>query len=1158
MDNQDGMPSSPKPVSKTELRRLIGEPDFSRGQGYFRARRVRSSELDPGRDRALGKVEGSKRRPYEQSITLQWDADGRLSRIKGRCSCPVGSNCKHVAAVMLTLLPELNQENSAALPATSTTPSVAADEPQITGHLGGWLGRLEEITAPAPARVGKASGERLHYLLKSDPAGCLEIELYKIRKLKSGDLSRSTQRFNLSPNLPTAGFLELADISILSRLWHLQRLAFTGGFGIKLDARKLDAGGFGDRALVDLVKEIIATGRARALTLQHPALQWRPPRKVRFAWQEERNGSQKLTVIGHDMREVATLATIPPLFVDPRDGACGELQSEADPRLALALVTMPPVSPAATRKIASALSRFEAAPPPKSVDMIIRDNVRPIPVLRLFAVDGRMLHSGGRRYGRGGYGWDDVDAAHVTVPILRPSFDYDGHSISPVSGHDPDYREGDKHVTIRRDRTFEKQALGRLRELDDYGVSGVDDVSKDIYGIKGARQGDLMLEVETEMHLAHELDHLALALTREVLEPMEAQGWRIEIDDSWPYRFFDGKLDIQAGVDKAEQDWFAFSLTAIAGQQQLDLLPLVLQVIDTLDLDPSDERENEEALDAILDEWTFFLDLPDGRRVPIEGSELAPLVRACLAARALLEGFHPGEAGEVPRLADALEGSGVRFHGGEGLMELGRKLLALRERPEVPPPPSLNATLRHYQKAGYGWLRALADTGFGGVLADDMGLGKTVQALALLCERHLEQGTDRTSLLIVPTSLIGNWRREAARFAPGLRLLVLHGPDRHRHFERIQDHHLIVTTYPLLHRDSLKLFAQPFELAILDEAQAVKNPASEAAKLIRQMDARQRLALTGTPIENNLEELWAIYDWVVPGLLGNRKTFRQSFRHRIEQGGDASAGQRLATRIRPFLLRRTKEEVATDLPTKTEIDEVIRLEGRQRDLYETVRVAMDARVREAIARDGLASTRITVLDALLKMRQACCDPQLVKLDAAKKVRESAKRTRLLAMLEELLVEGRKVLVFSQFVEMLTLIEKDLQARNIDYALLTGQTKKRTAVIDRFQTGKVPLFLVSLKAGGVGLNLTAADTVIIFDPWWNPAVERQAMDRTHRIGQDKPVFVYKLIAEGSVEAAIQAMQQRKQALADNLFAGTRSGALAIGESDIDALFAPLGD
>ncbi|MCB1832636.1 MAG: helicase SNF2, partial [Geminicoccaceae bacterium] len=307
---------------------------------------------------------------------------------------------------------------------------------------------------------------------------------------------------------------------------------------------------------------------------------------------------------------------------------------------------------------------------------------------------------------------------------------------------------------------------------------------------------------------------------------------------------------------------------------------------------------------------------------------------------------------------------------------------------------------------------------------------------------------DRPSLLVVPTSLIGNWQREAARFAPDLRLLILHGPDRRKHFERIPDHHLIVTTYPLLHRDREILFTRPFELAILDEAQAVKNPASAAAKLIREIDARQRLALTGTPIENNLEELWAIYDWVVPGLLGNRKTFRETFRHRIERSGDVGAGRRLAGRIRPFLLRRTKEQVATDLPPKTELDEIISLQGKQRDLYETVRVAMDARVREAIARDGLASTRITVLDALLKMRQACCDPRLVKLDEAAKVKESAKRARLLEMLEELLAEGRKVLVFSQFVEMLSLIEQDLKERRIDYALLTGETKKRAAVIDR--------------------------------------------------------------------------------------------------------------
>ena len=468
-------------------------------------------------------------------------------------------------------------------------------------------------------------------------------------------------------------------------------------------------------------------------------------------------------------------------------------------------------------------------------------------------------------------------------------------------------------------------------------------------------------------------------------------------------------------------------------------------------------------------------------------------------------------------------------------------------------PAALRGELRPYQRTGWAWLRALSETGFGGVLADDMGLGKTVQALALLAWRHLEARADRPSLLVVPTSLVGNWKREAARFVPELKLLVLHGPDRRARFADIAGAHLVVTTYPLLNRDGAALLGHRYDTAMLDEAHTVKNPAAGVAKRIREIDARHRLALTGTPLENNLQELWALYDWLIPGLLGNRKSFARSYRTPIEKKGDRAKQRLLAARIGPFLMRRTKEEVAPELPKKTVIDELVPFEGAQAALYESIRMAMDRKVREAIAARGLAASRIAILDALLKLRQVCCDPRLVKLDAARKVTESAKRARLLALLEELVAENRRVLVFSQFVEMLKLIEADIAARGWGYAMLHGGTSDRDGQIAAFQSGTLPLFLVSLKAGGAGLNLTAADTVIVYDPWWNPAVERQAMDRAHRIGQDKPVFVHRLIAENTVEAAIQVMQARKQALADTLFEGRGEGPLALTEEDMAALF-----
>jgi SNF2 family DNA or RNA helicase len=338
----------------------------------------------------------------------------------------------------------------------------------------------------------------------------------------------------------------------------------------------------------------------------------------------------------------------------------------------------------------------------------------------------------------------------------------------------------------------------------------------------------------------------------------------------------------------------------------------------------------------------------------------------------------------------------------------------------------------------------------------------------------------------------------------------------------------------------------------------LKNPASQTAKALREIPTKGRLALTGTPMENSLQDLWTLFDWVVPGLLGDRKTFQAVFRTPIEKQGDRAAQARLNRRVRPFLLRRTKDAVATELPPRTEILERIDLPKPQQALYEAVRSQMDARVREAVASRGLAASRITILDALLKLRQVCCDPALVKSEAARGVSDSAKRARLRELLEELVAEGRRVLVFSQFVEMLALIAKDLNGMGIKYLTLTGQTRDRATVLKDFKEGDAPVFLISLKAGGVGLTLTEADTVILYDPWWNPAVERQAMDRAHRIGQDKPVFVHRLVAAGTVEERILALQAKKQALADALLTKGDDNAAAglLDDSVLADLFSPL--
>ena len=410
--------------------------------------------------------------------------------------------------------------------------------------------------------------------------------------------------------------------------------------------------------------------------------------------------------------------------------------------------------------------------------------------------------------------------------------------------------------------------------------------------------------------------------------------------------------------------------------------------------------------------------------------------------------------------------------------------------------------------------------------------------------------------MVLPTSLIFNWKSEAARFAPDLKILSLHGQERKQFFDQIPEYDVVLTTYPLLWRDGEQLQQHEYHLLVLDEAQTVKNSRSRSAGVVRQLKARHRLCLTGTPLENHLGELWAQFDFLLPGFLGDSKSFTRLWRNPIEKQGDTLRRDLLARRLRPFILRRKKDDVATELPPKTIIVRTVELEGSQRDLYETVRAAMDEKVRSEIASRGFRRSQIVILDALLKLRQVCCDPRLVKSAVARKVKERAKLDLLMDMLPELVDEGRRILVFSQFTTMLDLIQDELEAIGLGYVRLTGETQDRETPIKAFQAGEVPIFLISLKAGGVGLNLTAADTVIHYDPWWNPAVENQATDRAHRLGQDKPVFVYKLIAAGSIEEKILALQEQKAELAAGILSEQHQSDTKFGEADLAALFEPL--
>lgn len=637
--------------------------------------------------------------------------------------------------------------------------------------------------------------------------------------------------------------------------------------------------------------------------------------------------------------------------------------------------------------------------------------------------------------------------------------------------------------------------------------------------------------------------------------PQDADGWHVSVR----------KLELP----QREGSWLVTMGVELDGER-LDLAPLLADLI------KRDARWLDARAVAAMDDLaTVLLRAPGGKRIKTEVGPIKAIVSTMLEL--LIEPRHRNgeivvsdwDVARLERMQDQLNASlhhrasaMNQWHwqtdaGMQVWVDTLKRASCAQDHAE---PEGFTMALRPYQRQGLAWLQYLRAHQLGGILADDMGLGKTAQALAHIVAEKQAGRLTTPALVVVPTSLVFNWQAEAQRMAPGLRVLALQGPDRHHWFDRLAEFDLVLSTYPLVWRDVASLKQQYFHLLVLDEAQTVKNPRSRSALALRELQAQHRLCLTGTPMENHLGELWAQFDFLMPGFLGDWGSFQRRWRDPIEKNGETLRAQLLAQRIRPFVLRRRKEDVAQELPPKTEIVEHLRLQGLQRDLYESVRVAADEFVRRALTKQGFAGSQISILDALLKLRQVCCDPYLVKGRLMPAHMERVKLDWLMTTLPELVAEGRRVLVFSQFAQMLQLIEEALRQIGQPCLMLTGDTSThhRGEVVARFQSEQCPILLISLKAGGVGLNLTAADTVIHVDPWWNPAVERQATDRAHRIGQDKPVFVYKLVIEGSIEDRIQTLQQRKSALADAVLGHDTEQASKFSLDELNALLAPLED
>jgi superfamily II DNA or RNA helicase len=744
---------------------------------------------------------------------------------------------------------------------------------------------------------------------------------------------------------------------------------------------------------------------------------------------------------------------------------------------------------------------------------------------------------------------DSLAAAYdeIEVPVIELAFDYDGTLLRASDERRQFFIASQASLaTVERDAAGEARAR---RLLESFGALEL--ACLDEYAAPPDSEADYLVQIDGNVHAW-------CSFTAYALPQLRGLGWRVDMEPDYPFQVIAGDLPWYSHIHaEAASDWFGLELGVEIDGRRVNLLPALLDLLD--------ESHGASSLHALrrlparfravrVDDHRYLTLPPERLTALLE--VLIELYRGERTAAGTLR--FPGiQAASVTRLEAALSRqASLRLGGSSHARDRGKALAAASLAPSARPATGIAATLRPYQEEGVAWIERLRALGAGGVLADDMGLGKTLQTITHLLAEKEAGRMNGPSLVVMPTSLVGNWERELARFAPSLRVAALHGPKRRALFGSAFAKDVVLTTYPLLLRDLETYKAQGFYYLVLDEAQVVKNRRSLVHRAIGSLSARHRLCLTGTPLENNVGELWSIFEIAMPGLLGDADRFHARFQKAAEQGCEADQVRALRGLVAPFILRRMKEQVARDLPPKTELVRPAVLVGEQRELYESIRIAAHAEVRKAIQKLGLSRSTIPILDALMKLRQVCCDPRLLTVPAAAKVRTSAKYDLFFELLTKQLDQGRRILVFSQFTGMLALLSQGLHERQIKHTVLTGSTLHRQKPIDEFSQGKADVFLISLKAGGTGLNLTSADTVIHYDPWWNPAAQAQATDRAYRIGQTRPVFVYSLIVAGSVEERMLGLQQRKRNLAEAILGPDREGQGGLSEMEVDGLFAPL--
>jgi len=1108
------------PAEVESLKRFVGSATFSRGQAYAHQGAVRHVQWTEDGDCAFGEVQGGEPSPYGVTVVIRRSISHRIVGIDGVCTCPVEFNCKHAVALLLTngAVPALSHRTPGPGPGSSTGPRPAG---KGTAKAPGWERTLQTFvsasdaapTPPVPAWPGRSQSAELGLQFelvltppKASSASATGIRLRPVLRSHSGNWVRTGVSWSdldyLSYRRSVTG-RGAEHLALLNELLALSRVTSRRSPYASAETVWLQA--INSRRLWDLLIE----ARDIELPLVHTGAQTGPvdlrtaPASVTLEATRGDDGLELRPRVEIDGGDVPLGSSL--LIGTPAHGIAW-WDGPADPAAATVRLGLAPFAAPVDEPLRLFLASTPVRVPPSDEPRFLRDFY---PKLR-------------RRI--------EVRSSDESVDLPAPPPARILLTVTHVEGHRLElvWTRGTAASGVR-ERLWEpsKGTGSRLAEnaIVDAVITAVGSMPEMFEAsIFGQRLAPEVI-----------LDGMAAVLfVSELLPTLSAiDGLEIEQHGTVPdyHEVVEAPLVSLGGSPTDDRDWFDLSVTVTVDGEDVPFAELFVAL--------AQERSH-----LILQSGTYFsLDRP----------ELRQLAELIAEARTLVD--EPGEGIRLSRfqasLWEDLQRIGVVTAQARQWEDSVRALTEASTRTDHAVPASLDAILRPYQLTGFNWLAYLYEHRLGGVLADDMGLGKTIQALALMCHTQERGLTGSPYLVVAPTSVVGNWAAEARRFAPGLRTVTVTETEARRGvaLEKVAaDVDLVITSYALFRLEYDDYAAVDWAGLFLDEAQFAKNRSSQAYRKAKTLPAPFKVAMTGTPIENNLMELWSLLSITAPGLFPSPDRFTDHYRTPIEKKADAERLVQLRRRVRPLILRRTKEQVVKELPEKQEQVLELDLNPRHKKLYQTYLHRERQKVLGLLG--DMQTNRFEIFRSLTLLRQASLDMSLV--DPAHASVSSTKLDALMEMLEDIAGEGHRVLVFSQFTRFLTLARNRIEHAGIDYCYLDGRTRKRDDVIDRFRTGTAPVFLISLKAGGFGLNLTEADYCIILDPWWNPATEAQAVDRTHRIGQTKKVMVYRLVAKDTLEEKVMALKAKKAALFSNVLDAGDFTSGAITADDIQEL------